>query len=423
MKNSIALSITEGRVVRDLFHNGLLEMLNDEGHDVLIISPAARVPQFVQTWARPGVRFANLAPYKLTAYDNRLSKIQKRMLQFGKGALEGWMALERRLWKADPGLVALLKENNCSLAVITQPMFHSEIPVHTAAKALDLPTLGVVRSWDNLYRGLSIRPDILAVWNPVNRQEAIDLMLYSPERVVALGSAQFDAYFASETNWSREKFAQTLNLDPQRPILTLATTGSLLHMYDENYLVDFLLKAISDGRIPGRPQLVLRLHPASKVEYFSMYQGHADVRISYITGYIPTLGWTMTREDVIFMANLLRHSDVVVSPGSTITIETAIFDTPTVVPIFHTYQPELGKQLYDQVLSRHFKRVAALGLVPLIREPDGLITSINRCLSDRGWYREQRAQLVKDYINYTDGKSTQRLVELMVKLAGRFGKI
>ena len=150
-----------------------------------------------------------------------------------------------------------------------------------------------------------------------------------------------------------------------------------------------------------------------------MYQGIPDVRISYITGYIPTLGWTMTRDDVIFMANLLRHSDVVVSSGSTVTIETAIFDTPTVVPIFHSYQPELGKQLYDQVLSRHFKRLAALDLVPFIREPDDLITAINRCLSDRGWYQVQRAQLVKDYIHYTDGLSTQRLADLILKFAGK----
>lgn len=417
LTKSIGISITEGRVVRDLFYNGFFDSLNDSGYKILIISPVARVPQFVETWSKPGVSFANLPPYILTARDHRLLGIRKRMMLLGRIPLAKWMALEHQLWKSDSELISLLKENNCHLSVITHPMFHSEMPVYLAAKALNLPTLGVLRSWDNLFKGLRIRPDKLAVWNPVNRQEAIDLMKYHPERVVALGGTQFDAYFSPEANWSRERFAQALNLDPARPIITLATLGAFLNLYDETYLVDILLSAINAGRINGHPQLVIRLHPASRVEHFSKYQHLSDVRISHVTGYIPTLGWTMTREDVIFMANLLRHSDVVVSPGSTITIETAIFDTPTVVPVFNTYQPELGDEQYDHHLSMHFKRLAEQDLIPLISEPEDLIPAVNRSLTDRSWYREQRAQLVRDYILYTDGKSTERLIDLIINMA------
>ena len=418
LNKTIAISMTEGRVIRDLFYNGMLAMINGRGYDVLIISPVARVPHFVETWSGPMVRFAYLPSYNLSSRNKRLFNIRNRVMQLGKiNILDRWMALEHRLWTTDPTMTALLKENNCCLAVITQPMFLPEMLVYEAAKSLDLPTLGVMRSWDNFHRSLNIRPDILAVWNPVNRQEAFDLKLYPPERVVVVGGTPFDAYFTPKADWSREEFARGLDLDPERPIITLATLGPSLG-FDETHLVDFLIKAISEGQIPGQPQLIIRLHPSSRLEVYLRYQENPDVRISYINNYIPTLSWTMSRDEVIFMANLLRHSDVVVSPGSTITIETAIFDTPTVIPTFHPYQPELARFWYDRAESWHFKRILTENLIPILREPEELIPAINRGLADPGWYREQRAQLVKDYFYYTDGQSTQRLADLILKMAG-----
>lgn len=415
LTKTIAISITEGRVVRDLFCNGFLDMMNDAGYKVLIISPAASVSRFVDRWTKPGVSFAKLAHHDLKSSEYIILKLRNRVMRLGTKVLHRWMVLEHNFWKSDIGLKNLLREHKCCLAVITHPMHHSEMPVYLAAKSLDLPTLGILRSWDNLFKGLRIRPDMLAVWNSVNRQEAVDFMKYPSDQVVVLGAAQFDAYFDSQSAWSREKFAASMNLDPARPIITVATLGAFLNLYDETYLVDFLLDVIRDRRIAGNPQLVIRLHPASKVESFSIYHGLPDVHISHMTGYIPTLGWTMTRKDVIFMANLLRHSDVVISPGSTITIETAIFDTPTIVPVFHTYQPELGKIQFDNHLSKHFKRLKDLDLVPFVNTPDALVSAICKALEYPSWYRTQRKQLVDDYIHFTDGKSVKRLVNLIVE--------
>jgi len=36
--------------------------------------------------------------------------------------------------------------------------------------------------------------------------------------------------------------------------------------------------------------------------------------------------------------------------------------------------------------------------------------------ADKSWYRAQRAQLVRDYIHFTDGRSTEKLVELIERL-------
>lgn len=411
LNKKFVLSITEGRVIRDLFENGFLEMLEARNLELACFTPAARVPEFVERWSRRGVTFHPLKPYEMGAWFSRSLKIRNMLIRNAPFLLPVWDKTARKMSRPDAELVPKIRGSR--LAVVTHPMFHVEYPLLRAALALGIPTLGVLRSWDNLHKGLRLIPDTLAVWNEVNRAEAVRLMGYRPEKVTVIGGAQFDPYFARDASWTREKFASHFQLDAARPVIVLATLGAFLHLYDETYLVDWLLREMDNGTIPGGPQVVIRLHPASKLEHFQKYLSRPDVRLSFIEGYIPSLGWTMTRSDVIAVANLLRHADLVISPGSTITIETAIFDTPTVVPLFHTYQPELGKRQYDFHLGNHFKRLRELDLVPFADTPEELLSAVRRALADRSWYRTQRAQLVRDYIHFTDGRSTERLVGLM----------
>jgi CDP-glycerol glycerophosphotransferase (TagB/SpsB family) len=127
----------------------------------------------------------------------------------------------------------------------------------------------------------------------------------------------------------------------------------------------------------------------------------------------------MTRDDVVQVANILAHSDVVITPGSTITLEAAIFDRPTIVPIFHTYQPERAHDYFSTwVLGKHFGRIEEMDLVPIIRKGEDFVPAIRRCLSAPEWYREQRAKLVKEYVQFTDGRSTERIFNLALQIAG-----
>jgi len=411
MKSKIVLSITEGRVIRDLFENGFLDMLTARNLELACFTPAERIPEFIERWSKPGITFHALKPYEMEARLARSLKIRNIFIKKIPSFLPFWDKVAQKMLHPDMELIEKIR--GARLAVITHPMFHTEFPVLRAALELNIPTLGVLRSWDNLHKGLRLIPDTLAVWNEVNGEEAVRMMGYRPQQVKIIGGAQFDPYFAHDTTWTREQFALHYQLDASRPVIIIATLGAFLHLYDETYLVDWLLHEIDNGNIPNSPQVVIRLHPSSKLENFQKYLSHPDVRISSIDGYIPSLGWTMSRNDVIAVANLLRHADLVISPGSTITIESAIFDTPTIVPLFHTYQPELGKRQFDFHLSNHFKRLRELDLVPFVSTPEELLLAVRCAIADKSLYRMQRAQLVRDYIHFTDGNSTERLVELM----------
>ena len=416
---AIAISITEGRVIRDLLDGGLLKLLNDNNINVVIFTPAARVKSFVEQWASANVCIELLKPVEWNTRMQRLHFLRSRIGGVAPKAVKWFSKLETLLTPVDGDYVKLLSNYNVSLLAITHPLHHGEHSLLRAAAELRLPTIGIVRSWDNLYKGLRTRPDVLAVWNRVNADEATKLMWYSRTSVRVIGGTQFDPYFNTKSLPSRTDFFHSLELDVDRPLITLATLGSFLHMYDETYLVDLLLESIQAGEIDGNPQIIIRLHPSSRKEYFEKYMCNPNVRLSYVSEYVPSIGWTMTRAQVVELASIMLHSDVVVSPGSTITIETAIFDTPTIVPIFHTYQPELGERMFSSHLRTHFRRLLEQDLVAIVNSMPELSAGINRALQDRSWYKEQRKKLVEDYITYTDGRSVARLSELMLSMLPR----
>ena len=416
----VAISITEGRSVRDLFYNGLLDYFRDANCDVTVFTEATTVPRFIEEWQRPGVEFAPLLPCDPTARRSRAFWMRRRVAKTGSRALlRGWLAFEgRAFYRLRPEYLERFRRDRSALLLTTHAHLHREGEILRAAKSLGIPTLGVVRSWDNVYKGIRSRPDRLAVWNEINRQEVIDLEGYAPGEVEITGPPQFDPYFASGKVWSRERLAAYFNLDPARPIILYATHGFYSNL-DETGWMDDLLALVDSQVVQGRPQIICRLHPWSRLEHFRRFAAHPEVRLSFVDRYWPALSWYMTRDDVELIGNILRHADAVITPGSTITLEAAIFDRPTVCPIYHNYQTYLAQDFFGRALGMHFKRIRALDLVPMIDRREDFAAAINRCLSEPSWYASERAQMVRDYVHFTDGHSTQRLCELALRVAQR----
>lgn len=410
----IAISFTEGRVVRDFFENNLVEHLQHSGFKVIFITPAERVNNFKSYWESKNVKVYPLLPYSPDKKELRFESLRKKIKTKNNKLHRYFLKHYAKFFRTDDSIEKILIQEKCDLVLLTNPMYRNETQVWSTAKKLGIKTIGAVRSWDNLHQGLRIYPDELLVWNEVNKQEAIELMGFPEDKIHLTGGCQFDQYFNPEFFMSKDAFCNDLKLDPKRPIITLASVGSIWPGYDENYMVDQLIQLITTNQIPGNPQLVIRLHPVSKYECFAPYTKYDFVRLSNIPNQIPVLGWTMKKEEVGFVGNLLRYSDVVISPGSTITIETAIFDTPTLFPTYHTYQPEYGKQCYDIILAMHHKRLRDLKLANFIEKPEDLLPAILRSLNDKSWFREERKKLYNDYIYFKDGKSTERLASFLI---------
>lgn len=415
------MSLSEGRLVRDLLCNGFLDLLLEAGREVTVISPADRVPSFTAEWERPGLRFEHLYGFDdSTSHLTRSMRIRKCLARNGRRRLlRTWLNLERKyIFPPRAEYLALIEKLRPSLVVATNATTTNEAQVVSSAKSLGIKTLGVVGSWDRLHKFMYTRTDHISVWNDLNKQEAVAFEGFDTSVVHVTGPAQFDPYFDPESQVSKEDFCASMGLDPGRAIIMLATAGCFMQGYDESYMLDWLMEQIASGAIPGQPQVICRLHPFSRLEQFLHWEDHPDVRLSYMKGYIPTLGYTMSRDEVVQVSGMLRHSNLVITPGSTMTIEAAVFDTPVIVPLFHLYQQEMCERYYrTRVLGRHFGRIQRQNLVPILYSPTETLEAINRCLDDRGWMREERRQLVEDYCQLTDGQSTRRLADLTLRLA------
>lgn len=417
----IALSITEGRTVRDLFCNGLLDRFTEAGATVAVFTEAVNVKPFIDEWSSPGVSFHMLHPCTSTSSRSRAWRVRKSIAKLNcRPLLNLYRAWEdRRFYSPRTEYIDEFRKQRPDVYLSTHSQLTSEAELLHAARKLDVPTVGMIRSWDNVLKGVRCHPDRMTVWNEINLQELVSHDRYSRSETVITGAPQFDCYFQEDVLWDRDRFFREFNLDPERPYILFASNGYFIPGFDETCWLEALLTAIDAGTIPNRPQVICRLHPWSRLEHFQKFADHPDVRMSYVDKYIPALTWYMDRADMGVMANLLHHADVIITPGSTVVLESAIFDRPCLAPVFHPYQPERAADIYrEYTLSKHFARILEHDLVPVITDPSEYTPVINRFLEDPAWYREGRALLVKDYVSFTDGESTRRLANVVLESAG-----
>ena len=418
----VLLEIYEGQIVRNLLENGLLGMLTAEKAEVLLLTPGARVPSFAERFACPGVTLEHLTVAsswpRLERYEFALETMLGR---------KGHPGMQRALWKQG-GRRMVLRRAGQERALLARWKPDVVVSTHLSqvygrclvaeARQQGIPTVGNIMSWDNVWKGLRVRPDIVTCWSKNNQEEICQLAGYRTEQVKVIGAPAFDAYLADDARWTRAQLCQLFRLDATRPILLFATLGQFHQNIDETNSLEVLLRAIDAGQLPGRPQIVLRMHPWSHDAYFARFARHPEVRLSRYENYVPGLGWTPTRDEAVLAGNLLRHADVVVSPGSTMCIEAAIFDTPTVVPVFNEYMPEVFDVYFQQFwLEQHFRRLYENKWIALARSGAAMVAAINDALTDDGWYRKGRQRIRDEYLGPLDGKATQRLAAIILQEA------
>src|SRR6185436_15942358 len=164
---------------------------------------------------------------------------------------------------------------------------------------------------------------------------------------------------------------------------------------------------------------VLRLHPDDRAGRYLKYRHHPEIVLDIPERFLATLGWTMTTADLERMASLLHHADLMVNFATTVTLECAITDTPTLLVAFSPIDPEeMQRYVIGLHFQMHYKALVERDLVPVAWDRDALVTWINRYLDDPSFYRAQRAEIVRDWVQFTDGRSGERLGDAILRQAG-----
>jgi CDP-Glycerol:Poly(glycerophosphate) glycerophosphotransferase len=416
---TILLTVQTGMVVRDVLRSGPLErILSHPDARVVLLTPGVRDPAFVREFQHARVDILPHVPYGPSPMLWRLMLRRWRHAPSARLA-DALHNLEERLIPVPQEYVELFQTHAPALVVAGDPLRPGDANLIKAARQHGIPSLGSVRSWDNILKHLRTRPNALTVWNATNAREAVEVDRFRPQQVIQVGAPQLDVYFDPHAApMSREALCAAMGLDPAKKILLLATS-SFTYDSDQTYLVDLVVDAIRESTIQQPVQVVLRLHPDDRAGRYLKYRHAPEVVVDIPENYLATLGWTMNSADMRRMVALLRHADVMVNFATTVTLEAAITDTPTLLVAFSPIDPEeMQRYVVGLHFRMHYKGLVDRDLVPVAWNADQLVGWINRYLDDPSLYRAQRAEIVRDWVQFTDGHSGERLGDAILRGAG-----
>jgi hypothetical protein len=132
-------------------------------------------------------------------------------------------ALKRfeRLMPPSAAMLDYLRTHAPDLIVLTSLTYSrsQQLDLLKAARALDIPVAAAIMSWDHLSSKalLHVVPDIVIVWNDVQKREAVEMHGLPADRVVLTGAQCYDQWFTRTPERTREQFCRAVGLDAARP--------------------------------------------------------------------------------------------------------------------------------------------------------------------------------------------------------------
>jgi hypothetical protein len=196
--------------------------------------------------------------------------------RLGTGARETFAHLLRTLERGIPARTDLEQyiASHRPDAVLVTPLIELGSPQMdhlAAAKALGIRTALPVASWDHLSSKALIRnvPDLLLVWNEIQKQEAIEMHGVAADRVVVTGAHPYDQWFGRAPSRSRDSFCSRVGLRPDRPFVVYLCSSLFRGTASEAAFVERWVEAIRTGSDPRLHDIgiLIRPHPARPDEW------------------------------------------------------------------------------------------------------------------------------------------------------------
>lgn len=265
------------------------------------------------------------------------------------------------------------------------------------------------------------RSERIVVWNRFNADEVLrsypDL---AADRVGIIGAPQFDLHHRADLVLADDEWRSALGLDADRPVI-LYGAGPPGLVPGEPELVEAIDRAIDDGRVPDRPALLVRRHPADVGDRWdgaATRLRHGTIVLPWATGGTPYRGWP-TDDDIRLQMSTLAHAAVHVNVCSSMSLDGAAFDRPQIGPTFLPGIPAAARRRVGRFYRQeHWAPIARSGGVATVADLDELVAELASGLDRPGLRADRRQRMLDEVLTYRDGRSSERLV---AEVAGAFG--
>jgi hypothetical protein len=409
---TVFITLPDGQSVRDFLVLPTIRFIRTAvtGLRVVALSPAHLIPGFREMCKSQDIVAARMELCTDAERGACLRALRRHRIPGALSRLA--LRLEAGCIHVPDYITKSFEADQPDLVLSTNPMTPYEYEVVTVARRLGVRTLGVAKSWDDFQRHRFTHPDEVSVRNSSGRDNAIRRCAYRPGEVAINGMPSFDPYYDSSWHLDRSEFLTNMGLDPGRPLVTYATRGLRHGAFwdmDETCLVDDLLRMIDTTPTLRDAQLLVSLHPNSRLEDFQRFHNRPGTVLSNAT-FMPAIGWCPSRDDIVTQTNILRHSSAVVTPGLSWVIESAVFDTPAVVPAYSEIQPlQAEERFHDLATRKHFLPLVENRWVPICTSYEDCRAELTNAITNPGAFRQQRKAIVDSYVHFQDARSCQRV--------------
>jgi len=179
-----------------------------------------------------------------------------------------------RLMPVSPTMVEYLRVQAPDVVVLLSltDSRSQQLDLLKAARTLNLPVAAAIMSWDHLSSKALIHvvPDMVIVWNEVQRREAVEMHDLPVERVVVTGAQCYDQWFTRKPERSREAFCRLIGLRADRPfVLWVHSAFSPRPALPEPVIVTRWIEAMRSSPDPRLRELgvLVRPHPERLKEW------------------------------------------------------------------------------------------------------------------------------------------------------------
>jgi hypothetical protein len=280
------------------------------------------------------------------------------------------------------------------------------------ARALGIPTIAAIQSWDHLSSKapLHIAPDATLVWNDVQKREAVEMHGLPAESVVVTGAQCYDQCFIYEPSRPRTEFCAHVGLDPGRPfVLYVCSTMSPAPDPLEPHFVKEWVRAVRASADPllRDAGILIRPHPERMREWDGVTLG--DMPNVALHGGAPIAG--DAKADYF---DSLYYSSAVVGLCTSAFLEAAILRRPVLtlqLPAYRIHQEGMA----------HFRYLLTVegGLLDTTHELSTHVRQLGSVLRGDVAQDERRRRFLTAFVrpHGLDSPATPRFVDAIERVA------
>lgn len=314
--------------------------------------------------------------------------------------------------------VGYLDKYSPSLLFSTDVFHDLDVCFLALCKKRNIPTVGMVRSWDNITnKGLfRVKPDKLIVHNEIIKKEAVKYEDIESYNIFVSGLPQFDHYINNERS-DRKAFFRKLGFNPSDRLVFVGPLGRRFANTD-GQILDILKQSLLEKKLPGNVKFLVRFPPNDDVSFcgfvpdnnFFVYKPGIRFKENVYSD------WEVTMNEDLSLADSLYHSDLAVVYASSLIIDAAAFDKPILCVSFDGFENKKELASANRFINfyTHAKKMVETQCCKIVRNEKELVDGINTYFKNPSLNKENRKQFFLEQSYKFDGKSGIRIAEFII---------